>query len=74
MIRILLGAALGYVLGTKAGRERYDEILRACQRVVDHPAVQGVAGAVRTRFGTAVDQRDDHGPDRNGRVIALPRR
>ncbi|GAA1294346.1 hypothetical protein GCM10009609_74520 [Pseudonocardia aurantiaca] len=49
MLKFLLGAAVGYVLGAKAGRERYEQLYRTYQRVADHPAVQGAAGVVRAR-------------------------
>ena len=49
MLRFLLGAAVGYVLGTKAGHERYEQLKRVYARVSDHPAVQGAAGVVRAR-------------------------
>lgn len=49
MFRILLGAGLGYVLGSRAGRERYEQIKRWTTRAVDHPAVQGAAGFVRAK-------------------------
>ena len=49
MLKFLLGAAVGYVLGTKAGHERYEQLVRTYQRVSDHPAVQGAAGVVRAR-------------------------
>lgn len=50
----LLGMAAGYVLGAKAGRSRYEEIAKNWQRVMDYPAVQSTAGAVRTRFNEMV--------------------
>lgn len=38
---LLLGAVLaGYVLGTRAGRERYEQIRRYALRVKDDPRVQ----------------------------------
>jgi hypothetical protein len=49
MLRFLLGAAVGYVLGAKAGHERYELLRRTYQRVSDHPAVQGAAGVLRAR-------------------------
>ncbi|WNV83397.1 hypothetical protein [Umezawaea sp. Da 62-37] len=48
---ILLGAAVGYVLGARAGRGRYDQIVRTYRRLADHPAVQGAAGIVRAKVG-----------------------
>jgi hypothetical protein len=55
MLMFLLGAALGYVLGAQAGRERYEQLLRTYQRVADHPAVQGAAGVVRARVEERVN-------------------
>ncbi len=53
MWKFLLGAAIGYVLGAKAGNERYEQLRRTYDRIADHPAVQGAAGVVRAR----VDER-----------------
>lgn len=55
MLKFLLGAAVGYVLGTKAGHERYEQLKRTYQRVADHPAVQGAAGVVRARVEERVN-------------------
>jgi hypothetical protein len=49
MLKFLLGAAVGYVLGARAGHERYEQLVRTYQRISDHPAVQGAAGVVRAR-------------------------
>jgi hypothetical protein len=49
MWKFLLGAAIGYVLGAKAGNERYEQLKRTYERLADHPAVQGAAGVVRAR-------------------------
>ncbi len=50
MFRILLGAGLGYVLGSRAGRDRYEQIKRWLARAADHPAVQGAAGVVQAKI------------------------
>lgn len=55
MLKILLGAAVGYVLGSRAGHERYEQLVQTCQRVADHPAVQGAAGVVRARVEETVN-------------------
>lgn len=34
-----MGGAIGYVLGARAGRERYEQIVRASRRMRAHPAV-----------------------------------
>ncbi|HEV7936162.1 MAG TPA: YtxH domain-containing protein [Actinomadura sp.] len=45
------GAAVGYLLGTRAGRERYEEIRRLARRVAESPTAQEVAGLVRAQAG-----------------------
>lgn len=49
MLKILLGMAVGYVLGARAGNERYEQLVRTYHRIADHPAVQGAAGVARAR-------------------------
>ncbi len=50
MKKFLLGAGLGYVLGARAGRGRYEELVRTYRRIVDHPMVQGAAGIARQKL------------------------
>ena len=45
----LLGMAAGYVLGTRAGHARYEQLVQTYRRMVDHPAVQGAAGIARAK-------------------------
>ncbi|MFG1943776.1 YtxH domain-containing protein [Nonomuraea sp. NPDC048826] len=50
----VMGLAVGYVLGSRAGRERYEQIKRTAQRVADNPRVQeaaGVMGAKASQVG-----------------------
>ena len=54
MIKLLLAAAAGYVLGTKAGRERYESIVRATRRIADSQTVQSTAGVVRAKVEGAM--------------------
>ncbi|GAB3431970.1 hypothetical protein [Actinophytocola sediminis] len=54
MKAFVLGAAVGYVLGAKAGRGRYDQIMRTFRKIADHPAVQGAAGVARAKVGERV--------------------
>jgi hypothetical protein len=51
VLRFLLGAAVGYVLGAKAGRGRYDQLMRTYRRLSDSPTVQGAAGIARAKLG-----------------------
>jgi hypothetical protein len=41
---LVLGLGVGYVLGSRAGRERYEELVRAWKRFTGSPAVQRAAG------------------------------
>jgi hypothetical protein len=55
MWKFLLGAAVGYVLGARAGHDRYEQLRRTYQRIADHPAIQGAAGVVRARVDEAMN-------------------
>ncbi|MCN9239595.1 YtxH domain-containing protein [Streptomyces sp. RY43-2] len=37
------GVALGYVLGTRAGRERYEQMKKSARQVAQNPAVRNTA-------------------------------
>ena len=43
----LTGAAVGFVVGARAGREKYDQLVAASRRLMDHPTVQEAAGVVQ---------------------------
>ncbi|WP_129839867.1 hypothetical protein [Streptomyces sp. RFCAC02] len=48
-LTFIAGAAVGYVLGARAGRERYEQLRAAGQRVARNPALRGgVDSAART--------------------------
>lgn len=55
-IAFVLGAAVGYVLGTRAGRERYEQIKRGAQNVWNTEPVQRGVGAVRGAAQGKVDE------------------
>ncbi|MGW5371159.1 YtxH domain-containing protein [Streptomyces sp. NPDC004009] len=42
-LTFIAGAALGYVLGTRAGRERYEQLKKAARRFAENPAVRNTA-------------------------------
>ncbi len=44
---IAAGFAAGYVLGTKAGRERYEQIAQAANELANKPAVADAQARVR---------------------------
>lgn len=51
-ILFVVGLGIGYVLGSRAGRERYEQIRKAAERVWNQPAVQQGVGNVK-EFATA---------------------
>ena len=40
---LIVGCAVGYVLGARAGRDRYQQIASAAKRVQEHPAAVQLA-------------------------------
>ncbi|WP_433802711.1 hypothetical protein [Actinomycetospora sp. CA-084318] len=54
LLPFALGVGVGYVLGARAGRERYEQLSRAYRRVADNPQVQAAAGVAQAKAGEAV--------------------
>lgn len=59
---MVIGGAVGYVLGARAGRERYEQIKRSAARMRTHPAVAqvfeqgtGVSDLVRKAVAGGLD-------------------
>ncbi|TDQ51583.1 hypothetical protein [Actinorugispora endophytica] len=52
-ITFAAGLAVGYVLGTRAGRARYEQLARAARRIAESPAVQETAGLVGAQVSNA---------------------
>lgn len=53
------GLAAGFVLGARAGREKYEEIVRKARQVKDHPTVQEAAGVVQEQASRLVAEGKD---------------
>jgi hypothetical protein len=51
----VIGVALGFVLGTRAGRERYDQMARAARAFMENPRVRQASGAVGQRGGELIN-------------------
>jgi len=43
------GLAVGYLLGTRAGRQRYEQIAETAKKVWESPTVQEAAGVVQAQ-------------------------
>ena len=50
-LRFLAGAALGYVLGTRAGRERYEQIAGSLRELTDSDLARQIKGEVTKLTG-----------------------
>ncbi|WP_239675235.1 hypothetical protein [Natronosporangium hydrolyticum] len=48
-LMFLGGVAIGFVLGARAGRERYDQLVSSARQLWDHPTVQEAAGVVQAQ-------------------------
>ncbi len=55
-MRFLLGIAVGYVLGSRAGRERYEDIVALARRVAGSQTVQATAGALQAQAAEAAEK------------------
>ncbi|NMN94653.1 hypothetical protein [Antrihabitans stalactiti] len=55
MIGLVVGVAAGYVLGTKAGRGRYEQISRAARAVAASPATKKIVEVSRQKLSDALD-------------------
>ncbi len=48
-ITFFAGLAAGYVLGTRAGRERYEQLKKLARSAADNPTIQQAAGAIQAQ-------------------------
>lgn len=48
-LMFLGGLAAGFVLGARAGREKYEELMIRGRKVLDHPTVQEAAGVAQAQ-------------------------
>jgi hypothetical protein len=51
-LSLLVGGAIGYVLGSRAGRERYETIVALARRVAGSQTVQTTAGVLQAQVDT----------------------
>jgi hypothetical protein len=70
-LTFVAGLALGYVLGTKAGRERYEQLKKSARQVAQNPAVRNTAETAAQQgrhfagraYHTVSDKVGDRVPD-----------
>lgn len=56
---VLIGFGAGYVLGAKAGRERYEQLRRLYENVTSSEAFQQATGMAKDAVGTGFEQAKD---------------
>ena len=57
MLRLVIGLAAGYVLGTKAGRARYEQISSATRAVAGSPVTRKLVLIGRQRLSDKLSTR-----------------
>ena len=53
---LMIGFGAGYVLGAKAGTERYEQLRRLYDNMLASPAFQEASGKARGAVGSGLDQ------------------
>ncbi|SBS73917.1 conserved hypothetical protein [uncultured Mycobacterium sp.] len=65
MIRFLAALGVGYVLGSKAGRKRYEQIVGTYRALTGNPATKTVIDAGRRKIADRVS------PDPDPKMVTL---
>lgn len=55
MIQLVIGAAAGYVLGTRAGRRRFEQIKKGYETAVNSPVTKSAVNATRKVIADRLD-------------------
>lgn len=55
MFQFVVGAAAGYVLGTKAGRKRFHQIKNAYEKTINSPVTKKAVDATRKTIANRLD-------------------
>jgi hypothetical protein len=72
---LIVGVAAGYVLGTRAGRARYEQIAKATKAIATSPATKKVLEVSRQKLSDALDTRPKLEPMKkiDEQTILIPR-
>lgn len=71
MSKLTLGLAFaaGYVVGAKAGRERYEQIRKSAVKVAENPRVQAVADTAKEKAGEVAASAADVAKEKAGEAV-----
>jgi hypothetical protein len=62
------GLAVGFVLGSRAGRQAYDDLVSTARKVKDSPTVQEAAGVVQAQATKLYEQGKETVTDKLGQT------
>ncbi len=65
-LTLIVGAGIGYVLGARAGRQRYEQIVRTTRQIAQNPRVQDAAEKARQQAGAVAGKAAGVVADRVG--------
>jgi hypothetical protein len=63
-LMFLGGLAAGFVIGARAGREKYEELVRTAKKVKESPTVQEAAGVVQEQANRLYHESKDKVTDK----------
>jgi hypothetical protein len=66
-MKFVLGIAVGYLLGSRAGRQRYEDIVAVARRVAGSQTVQATAGVLQAQATGAAERAKSR---LSGRVLS----
>lgn len=63
-VSFLVGLAVGFVIGARAGRERYEQLKTLASKAKDSPAMQQAAGAAQAQAASLARAAKDRAAQR----------
>ncbi|MFI7075517.1 hypothetical protein [Micromonospora sediminicola] len=71
-MRFAVGFAAGYLLGARAGRQRYEQIAATARQLSNHPVAQRAQNTVKDLLSTAVEETTHRMARDHGSPVAAP--
>ncbi|MFV0252579.1 MAG: YtxH domain-containing protein [Beutenbergiaceae bacterium] len=68
-VAFIIGAGLGYVLGTRAGREQYDKLKAGAMSALQHPAVKDRVAQAESAISDTVREQGAQMTDRVANLV-----
>jgi hypothetical protein len=69
----LAGLAVGFIVGARAGRERYEQMKKLARKAADSPAMQQAAGAAQAQAAGLAKSAKDKAMERVPRLTEKAR-